>query len=71
MLPARSANAPTTPAGTSVTIAWQIAQADVSVILHEMHPQSFSPAYHTENLAELTSLALWQAIAPQITQKIG
>ncbi|MEB3150061.1 MAG: FADH(2)-oxidizing methylenetetrahydrofolate--tRNA-(uracil(54)-C(5))-methyltransferase TrmFO, partial [Sphaerospermopsis sp.] len=38
-------------AGTEA--AWQIAQAGVPVILHEMRPQCFSPAHHTENLAEL------------------
>lgn len=38
-------------AGTEA--AWQIAQAGVKVILHEMRPQQFSPAHHSEQLAEL------------------
>jgi methylenetetrahydrofolate--tRNA-(uracil-5-)-methyltransferase len=38
-------------AGTEA--AWQIAQAGVPVILHEMRPQRLSPAHHTEYLAEL------------------
>lgn len=38
-------------AGTEA--AWQIAQAGVPVILHEMRPQRLSPAHHTEQLAEL------------------
>ncbi|MEB3359766.1 MAG: FADH(2)-oxidizing methylenetetrahydrofolate--tRNA-(uracil(54)-C(5))-methyltransferase TrmFO [Synechococcales bacterium] len=38
-------------AGTEA--AWQIAQAGIPVILHEMRPQRRSPAHHTEHLAEL------------------
>lgn len=38
-------------AGTEA--AWQIAQAGVSVVLHEMRPQRLSPAHHSEHLAEL------------------
>ncbi len=38
-------------AGTEA--AWQIAQAGVSVILHEMRPMQTSPAHHTQELAEL------------------
>lgn len=38
-------------AGTEA--AWQIAQAGVAVILHEMRPQRFGGAHHTEHLAEL------------------
>lgn len=38
-------------AGTEA--AWQIASSGVPVILHEMRPQQFSPAHHTEQLAEL------------------
>jgi methylenetetrahydrofolate--tRNA-(uracil-5-)-methyltransferase len=38
-------------AGTEA--AWQIAQAGVPVILWEMRPKRFSPAHHTEHLAEL------------------
>ncbi|MBW4682977.1 MAG: FADH(2)-oxidizing methylenetetrahydrofolate--tRNA-(uracil(54)-C(5))-methyltransferase TrmFO [Microcoleus vaginatus WJT46-NPBG5] len=38
-------------AGTEA--AWQIAQAGVPVILHEMRPNHLSPAHHTGELAEL------------------
>lgn len=38
-------------AGTEAT--WQIAQAGVPVILHEMRPAKQSPAHHSEHLAEL------------------
>lgn len=38
-------------AGTEA--AWQIAQAGVPVILHEMRPIRQSPAHHSEHLAEL------------------
>ncbi|CAA9581596.1 Methylenetetrahydrofolate--tRNA-(uracil-5-)-methyltransferase TrmFO [uncultured Synechococcales cyanobacterium] len=38
-------------AGTEA--AWQVAQAGVPVILHEMRPQRRSPAHHSEHLAEL------------------
>lgn len=38
-------------AGTEA--AWQIASAGVPVILHEMRPQRFSPAHHSQELAEL------------------
>ncbi len=38
-------------AGTEA--AWQIAQAGIPVVLHEMRPQQTSPAHHTEHLAEL------------------
>jgi methylenetetrahydrofolate--tRNA-(uracil-5-)-methyltransferase len=38
-------------AGTEA--AWQIAQAGVPVILHEMRPAQQSPAHHSEHLAEL------------------
>jgi methylenetetrahydrofolate--tRNA-(uracil-5-)-methyltransferase len=38
-------------AGTEA--AWQIAQAGVPVILHEMRPERLSPAHHSEHLAEL------------------
>ncbi|MBV8885762.1 MAG: FADH(2)-oxidizing methylenetetrahydrofolate--tRNA-(uracil(54)-C(5))-methyltransferase TrmFO [Chroococcidiopsidaceae cyanobacterium CP_BM_RX_35] len=38
-------------AGTEA--AWQIAQAGVEVVLHEMRPQQFSPAHHSQELAEL------------------
>ncbi len=38
-------------AGTEA--AWQIAQAGIPVVLHEMRPLRISPAHHTECLAEL------------------
>ncbi|MBV9388469.1 MAG: FADH(2)-oxidizing methylenetetrahydrofolate--tRNA-(uracil(54)-C(5))-methyltransferase TrmFO [Chroococcidiopsidaceae cyanobacterium CP_BM_ER_R8_30] len=38
-------------AGTEA--AWQIAQAGVEVVLYEMRPQQFSPAHHSQQLAEL------------------
>ena len=38
-------------AGTEAT--WQIAQAGLPVILHEMRPVKQSPAHHTEHVAEL------------------
>ncbi|MGB3201921.1 MAG: FAD-dependent oxidoreductase, partial [Nodosilinea sp.] len=38
-------------AGTEA--AWQIAQAGVPVVLHEMRPQKKSPAHHSEHVAEL------------------
>lgn len=38
-------------AGTEA--AWQIAQAGLPVVLHEMRPERQSPAHHTEHLAEL------------------
>src|SRR3546814_1379806 len=33
--------------------AWQLAQAGVAVILHEMRPVEPTPAHHTSSLAEL------------------
>lgn len=33
--------------------AWQIAQRGIRAILHEMRPQSYSPAHKTDNFAEL------------------
>lgn len=48
-------------AGTEA--AWQIAQAGVPVILHEMRPQRFSPAHHSENLAELVCSNSFGAMA--------
>jgi len=38
-------------AGTEA--AWQIAQAGIPVVLHEMRPLRSSPAHHSEELAEL------------------
>ncbi|MBI3446564.1 MAG: methylenetetrahydrofolate--tRNA-(uracil(54)-C(5))-methyltransferase (FADH(2)-oxidizing) TrmFO [Magnetospirillum sp.] len=34
-------------------VAWQLAQADISVILHEMRPVRNTPAHQTDGLAEL------------------
>lgn len=48
-------------AGTEA--AWQIAQAGVSVILHEMRPLKQSPAHHTEHLAELVCSNSFGALA--------
>jgi len=48
-------------AGTEA--AWQIAQAGVRVILHEMRPQRFSPAHHSEELAELVCSNSFGAMA--------
>lgn len=38
-------------AGTEA--AWQVAQAGIPVVLHEMRPLRASPAHHTEHLSEL------------------
>ncbi len=38
-------------AGTEAT--WQIARAGVGVVLHEMRPETMTPAHHTGGLAEL------------------
>ncbi|TAE59763.1 MAG: FADH(2)-oxidizing methylenetetrahydrofolate--tRNA-(uracil(54)-C(5))-methyltransferase TrmFO [Nostocales cyanobacterium] len=48
-------------AGTEA--AWQIAQAGIPVILHEMRPKRFSPAHHSENLAELVCSNSFGAMA--------
>ncbi len=48
-------------AGTEA--AWQIAQAGIPVILYEMRPQRFSPAHHTEHLAELVCSNSFGAMA--------
>jgi methylenetetrahydrofolate--tRNA-(uracil-5-)-methyltransferase len=48
-------------AGTEA--AWQIAMAGVPVILHEMRPKRFSPAHHTEHLAELVCSNSFGAMA--------
>lgn len=48
-------------AGTEA--AWQIAQSGIPVILHEMRPQRFSPAHHTEHLAELVCSNSFGAMA--------
>lgn len=48
-------------AGTEA--AWQIAQMGVPVILHEMRPRRFSPAHHSEHLAELVCSNSFGAMA--------
>ncbi|MEA5420988.1 FADH(2)-oxidizing methylenetetrahydrofolate--tRNA-(uracil(54)-C(5))-methyltransferase TrmFO [Spirulina sp. CCNP1310] len=48
-------------AGTEA--AWQIAQAGVDVVLHEMRPVQTSPAHHTEELAELVCSNSFGALA--------
>ena len=48
-------------AGTEA--AWQIAQAGVPVLLHEMRPLQQSPAHHTEHLAELVCSNSFGALA--------
>lgn len=48
-------------AGTEA--AWQIAQAGVPVILHEMRPQRLSPAHHSQHLAELVCSNSFGAMA--------
>jgi methylenetetrahydrofolate--tRNA-(uracil-5-)-methyltransferase len=48
-------------AGTEA--AWQIAQAGLPVILHEMRPQRRSPAHHTDCLAELVCSNSFGAMA--------
>jgi heterodisulfide reductase subunit A-like polyferredoxin len=51
-------------AGTEA--AWQIAQAGLPVVLHEMRPHRTSPAHHTEHLAELVCSNSFGAIAPPV-----
>ncbi|MGB0561620.1 MAG: FADH(2)-oxidizing methylenetetrahydrofolate--tRNA-(uracil(54)-C(5))-methyltransferase TrmFO [Spirulinaceae cyanobacterium] len=48
-------------AGTEA--AWQIAQAGIPVVLHEMRPVLKSPAHHTEELAELVCSNSFGALA--------
>ncbi|WP_052050926.1 FADH(2)-oxidizing methylenetetrahydrofolate--tRNA-(uracil(54)-C(5))-methyltransferase TrmFO [Leptolyngbya sp. KIOST-1] len=48
-------------AGTEA--AWQIAQAGVPVVLHEMRPQKKSPAHHSEHVAELVCSNSFGAMA--------
>ena len=48
-------------AGTEA--AWQIASAGVPAVLHEMRPRRFSPAHHTEHLAELVCSNSFGAMA--------
>ena len=48
-------------AGTEA--AWQIAQAGIPVILHEMRPIRSSPAHHSQFLAELVCSNSFGAMA--------
>jgi len=48
-------------AGTEA--AWQIAQAGIPVLLHEMRPERRSPAHHTEHFAELVCSNSFGAMA--------
>jgi methylenetetrahydrofolate--tRNA-(uracil-5-)-methyltransferase len=48
-------------AGTEA--AWQVAQADIPVILYEMRPQRLSPAHHTDQVAELVCSNSFGAMA--------
>ncbi|MBW4462701.1 MAG: FADH(2)-oxidizing methylenetetrahydrofolate--tRNA-(uracil(54)-C(5))-methyltransferase TrmFO [Nodosilinea sp. WJT8-NPBG4] len=48
-------------AGTEA--AWQIAQAGVPVVLHEMRPHKKSPAHHSEHVAELVCSNSFGAMA--------
>ncbi len=48
-------------AGTEA--AWQIAQAGLPVVLHEMRPQRLSPAHHSDRLAELVCSNSFGAMA--------
>ncbi len=48
-------------AGTEA--AWQIAQAGIPVVLHEMRPVRLSPAHHSEELAELVCSNSFGAMA--------
>jgi methylenetetrahydrofolate--tRNA-(uracil-5-)-methyltransferase len=48
-------------AGTEA--AWQIAQAGLPVVLHEMRPIQTSPAHHTDSLAELVCSNSFGAMA--------
>lgn len=48
-------------AGTEA--AWQIAKAGIPVVLHEMRPQRFGGAHHTEHLAELVCSNSFGAMA--------
>ena len=48
-------------AGTEAT--WQIARAGVGVVLHEMRPETLTPAHHTGGLAELVCSNSFGALA--------
>jgi methylenetetrahydrofolate--tRNA-(uracil-5-)-methyltransferase len=50
--------------------AWQIAQQNVPVVLHEMRPSRNTPAHHTDGLAELVCSNSFRADDPQ-TSAIG
>ena len=45
--------------------AWQLAQAGHDVVLYEMKPQRFSPAHHSEDLAELVCSNSFRSAEPE------
>ena len=45
--------------------AWQLAQAGCDVVLYEMKPHHFSPAHHSENLAELVCSNSFRSAEPE------
>ena len=45
--------------------AWQLTQAGYDVVLYEMKPQRFSPAHHSENLAELVCSNSFRSAEPE------
>lgn len=45
--------------------AWQLAQAGCDVVLYEMKPQRFSPAHHSEDLAELVCSNSFRSAEPE------
>jgi len=45
--------------------AWQLARAGRDVVLYEMKPRRFSPAHHSENLAELVCSNSFRSAEPE------
>lgn len=45
--------------------AWQLAQSGCAVTLYEMKPHRFSPAHHSENLAELVCSNSFRSAEPE------
>ena len=45
--------------------AWQLAQAGHDVVLYEMKPKRFSPAHHSEDLAELVCSNSFRSAEPE------
>jgi tRNA:m(5)U-54 methyltransferase len=50
--------------------AWQIARHGIAAVLHEMRPARWTPAHHTDGLAELVCSNSFRADDPQ-TSAIG